>query len=152
MLSQHLCRNKPREYPLLIDFSSFNWFALLASVVAGQVISTVWFTVLFGEAWAAEYGVATKQEHTSKIPGYTYGVGLVCTVVLVLSIAVLQGGFAIESVGGALGLGLFVAVGLAAATALPGQAFLGRWRVFFLANGSQTVMILAISLILVLLS
>ena len=123
---------------------------MLASVVAAQLISTVWFTVLFGERWAAEYGAATRQQHTKEVPGYTYGVGLLCTVVLVLSIASLQRALSIESAGSALGFGLFVAVGLCIATGLPGQAFLKRWRVFLIAYGSQTVMILAISFILAL--
>ena len=133
-----------------IDFASFNRGALAVSVVVGQVLSTLWFTLLFGGPWAAEYGAASRQEHTAQVPGYTYAVGLLCTVVLVLSIAGLQRALAVETVGSALGLGLFVSIGLGAAMALPGQAFLGRWRVFFLAHGSQTAIVLAVSLILVL--
>ena len=129
-------------------FGSFNWPAIIASVIAGQLISTIWFVVLFGEPWAAEYGAANKQQHTKEIPGYTYGVGLLCTIVLVLSIAVLQRALSIDSVGSAIGLGLFVAIGFCAATGLPGQAFLKRWRVFWIAYGSQTVMILTVSAIL----
>ena len=135
---------------MVFDFTSFNWPAVLASVVAGQLISTVWFTALFGEPWAEEYGAASRQQHTEEVPGYTYGIGLLCTIVLVMSIASLQQALSIESAGRALGLGLFLAVGLCIATGLPGQAFLKRWRVFFIAYGSQTVMILAISLILAL--
>ena len=135
---------------MAFDLSSFNWLAILASVVAGQVISTTWFAALFGEPWAAEYGAESRQEHTKDVPLYTYGVGLVCTIFLVLSLAALQQALAIESVSGALGLGLFVAVGFCIATGLPGHAFLKRWRAAFLIYGSQTVMILAISLILAL--
>lgn len=129
-------------------FESFNWLAIVACVIAGQIISTVWFTALFGDAWAAEYGATSKQQHTKEIPGYVYAVGLVCTTILVLSIAALQQALAVASLGSAIGLGLFVAIGFCAATGLPGQAFLKRWRVFFIAYGSQTVMILAISIIL----
>lgn len=132
------------------SLSSFNWPAILVSVIAGQVISTVWFTVLFGTPWAAEYGAESKQQHTSEIPGYTYGVGLLCTILLVLSIAALQQVLSITSVGSAIGLGLFIAVGFCAVTGLPGHAFLKRWRAFLLIYGSQTVMILAISVILAL--
>lgn len=129
-------------------FESFNWLAIVASVIVGQIISTVWFTALFGNAWATEYGATSKQQHTKEIPGYVYGVGLVCTIILVISIAALQQALAITSIGSAIGLGLFVAIGFCAATGLPGQAFLKRWRVFLIAYGSQTVMILAISIIL----
>ena len=135
---------------MLIDFASFNWVALVVCVVLGQAISTLWFTVLFGEAWAAEYGAVDRRQHTAEVPGYTYAVGLFCTVALVFSLAVLQRVFAVDTVGGAVGLGLFVAVGLGAAMALPGQAFLGRWRTFLLAHGSQTAIVLAVSLVLVL--
>lgn len=133
-----------------LDFTSFNWLAILASVVAGQAISTLWFTVLFGEPWAVEYGAAGRQQHTKEVPGYTYVVGLLCTTTLVLSLAALQQALSIDAVGSALGLGLFVAVGFSMATGLPGLAFLKRWRTAVLIFGSQTVMILAISVILAL--
>ena len=127
-------------------FSSLNWLARLASVIAGQMISTIWFVVLFGEPWAADYGTDSKQQHAREIPGYTYGVGLLCTIILVLSIAALQQALSIESVSSAIGLGLFLAVGFCAATGLPGQAFLKHWRVFLLAyvhpTGGVSLMVL----------
>ena len=125
-----------------------NWLAVGASVVAGQIIATVWFVVLFGAPWAKEYGASSKQEHTQAIPGYTYGVQVLCTVVLVLSLAMLQQWLAVDSVSEALGLGFFVSIGFCIATGLPGQAFLKRWRVAAIVLGSQTAMILGISLIL----
>lgn len=131
-----------------LDFASINWLAVVASIVVGQVISTVWFVALFGELWAAEYGAASKEEHTKDVPGYTYAVGLLSTATLVLSLAVLQSALGVDTVGAALRLGLFVAVGFCGATMLPGQAFLKRWRVFAIAFGSQTAMILAISIVL----
>ncbi len=140
--------NEKGEFAMALSFQSLNWLAIIASVIAAQAISTIWFTALFGNAWAAEYGATDKQQHTKAIPGYVYGVGLVCTTILVLSIAILQRALSVDSVGSAIGLGLFIAIGLCAATGLPGQAFLQRWRVFAIAYGSQTVMILTISIIL----
>lgn len=131
-----------------LHLSEINWMAVVASVIAGQVISTVWFVVLFGDPWAKEYGVQTKQEHTKAVPGYTYGVQLLCTVVLVLCLAVFQRMIGVDSLVGALGSGVFVALGFCVATGLPGQAFLARWRVAGIALGSQVAMILGISLIL----
>lgn len=131
-----------------LPLSDINWLAVLASVVAGQVISTVWFVVLFGEPWAHEYGAADKKQHTQEIPGYTYGVQVLCTVALVLSLAVLHRWLAVDSVGQALGLAALVSVGLCVATGLPGQAFLKRWRAAAIALGSQVAMIFGISLIL----
>lgn len=131
-----------------LDLSEINWWAVLASIVAGQVISTIWFVVLFGDPWAKEYGAESKQQHTKEVPPYTYGVQVLCTVALVLSLAVLQGWLGVTSIGEALGLGAFVSVGFCVATGLPGQAFLKRWRVAAIAYGSQVAMILGISLIL----
>ena len=127
-----------------IDFSMINWMAVLASIVAAQVISTVWFVVLFGEPWAKEYGAEDKKEHTKAIPPYTYGVQLMCTVTLVIALALLQQTLGVTSVGGALSSALFVILGFVISTGLPGQAFLKRWRVAAIAYGSQAAMILVI--------
>ncbi len=133
-----------------VQLSEINWWAVLASVVAGQVISTVWFVVLFGDPWAKEYGAADKKQHTKEVPGYTYGVQLLCTVLLVLSLAVVQQWLAVDSVGEALMLAGLVIIGFTVATGLPGQAFLKRWRVAAIALGSQAAMIVGISLVLAL--
>ena len=126
------------------DFSNLNWLAVIVSVIAAQIISTIWFTTLFGKPWAKEYGASDRKQHTKEVPGYTYGVQVLCTIVLVLSIALAQRWLAIDTFGEALGLGLFVSVGFALATGIPGQAFLKRWRVAALAYGSQAVMILGL--------
>lgn len=133
-----------------LDFSSLNWLAIVVSIVIGQVISTVWFTALFGDAWARAYGAESKQQHTKEVPPYTYGVGLLSTAVLTISIALLQRAISISSIGGALVLGLVLAIGICCATILPGQAFLKRYPVFLMSAGSQSVMILVISIILAL--
>lgn len=131
-----------------LPLSDINWLAVLASVIAGQVISTVWFVVLFGDPWAKEYGAEDKKQHTKEVPGYTYGVQVLCTVALVISLAVLQRWLSVDSIGEALMLAAFVSVGFCVATGLPGQAFLKRWRVAAIAYGSQVAMIFGISVIL----
>ncbi len=131
-----------------LSLSGLHWPAVVAAVVAGQILSTLWFTVVFGDPWAQEYGAADRKQHTAEIPGYTYGVQLLCTVVMVLSVGLLQQALGAEGVGGALTTACFVTVGFAVATALPGLAFLKRWRVAAITLGNQAVMILAASLIL----
>ena len=130
------------------NLSDLNLMAVILSVVAGQIISTVWFVVLFGTPWAQEYGASSKQQHTKEIPPYTYGVQVLCTVVLVLSLALMQRWLGVDSIAEALQLGLFVAIGFCVATGLPGQAFLKRWRVALIAYGCQVAMILGISVVL----
>ena len=131
-----------------LTLSGINWFAVLASIAAGQVISTVWFVVLFGEPWAREYGAADKKQHTAEVPGYTYAVQALCTVALVLPLAMMQQWLSVGSLTDALKLGFLVAVGFCIATSVPGQAFLKRWRVAAIALGCQATMTIAISLIL----
>ncbi len=133
-----------------LDFGALNWLGILLGVITGQVVSTIWFVVLFGEPWAREYGAVSKQQHTKEVPPYTYGVGLLCVVILVISLALLQQALGVSTIGGALKLGVFVSVGFCIATGVPGQAFLRRWRVALIAYGSQTAMILAISTVLAL--
>ncbi len=130
-----------------LDLSALNWGAVAVSVIAGQIISTLWFTALFGKPWAQEYGASSPQEHTLDIPKYTYGVQLLCTIVLVISLALLQQALSVQTASAALQVGAFVAIGFCIATGLPGQAFLRRWRVAAIALGSQVAMILGISLI-----
>lgn len=133
-----------------INFSELNWLAIGASIIAGQVISTIWFVILLGEPWAKEYGASSKKEHTKEIPMYTYAVALLCTTFLVISIAILQQLLSVSSLSEAVTSGLYIAIGFSLATSLPGYAFLKRWSAFWLAMGSQVAMILGISVILAL--
>ena len=125
-----------------------NWAAIGVSVVVGQIVLTVWFTALFGAPWARAYGAADQKQHTKEVPGYTYAIGVGCTLLLTLGLAVLEAALGVSTAAEGLGTGLFVAVCFTTATALPGYAFLRRWSAFFLAIGSQTVLILLVSLIL----
>lgn len=124
------------------------WLPIVAAVVTGQIVSTVWFVALFGDGWAREYGAATRAEHTRQIPPYTYAIGLACTALLTMGLAWLHARLGIETVGGALALGGSVTVFFAVAAALPGYAFLKRWKAFAYAQGCQAAMILAISVVL----
>lgn len=133
-----------------LDFANLNWLAILACVVAGQIILTIWFVVLFAEPWAKAYGATSTKEHTAAVPPWTYGIGAFCVLVLSVGLSTLQRAVGVSGIGEALGLGVFVAICLSAATALPGYAFLKHWPAFLMAQGSQIVVILAASIILAL--
>jgi len=135
---------------MILDFGALNWLAILLSIVVGQVISTLWFTVLFGEPWAQAYGAVSKQQHTKEIPPYTYAVAILSTALITISIALLQQALSIGTVSNGFLLGLVLAVGICSASILPGQAFLKRFPVFLITAGVQSVMILVISIILAL--
>lgn len=133
---------------MAFDFGNLNWLAILVSVVVGQVFLTVWFAALFADPWARAYGAADKAEHTKAIAPYTYGIGVACTVLLTLGLALLQRNIGVQSFGAGLSSGLFVALFFALATALPGYAFLKKLDAAAIAIGSQFVLVLIVSCIL----
>ena len=130
------------------SFDGINWLAVFASLVLGQVISTLWFTVIFGEPWAQEYGAQSRAAHTKEVPPWTYGVQALCTLTLVICLALFQRWLQVETLSAALISGAFVAVGFCVVNIIPGQAFLKRWRVAAITAGCQTTMILATSALL----
>lgn len=131
-----------------LNFGSLNWIAIIVCVVVAQAFLTLWFLVLFGDPWAKAYGVADKAQHTKEIPGYTYAIGAACALLLTLGLALLQSALGITDIGGALTLGIFIALTFSIATAMPGYAFLKRWSAFFIAQSSQICLILILSVIL----
>lgn len=131
-----------------MHFDTINWLAVLVCLIVGQGVLTVWFVALFGTPWAEEYGVADKKQHTKEIPGYTYAIQAVSTALMILGMATLQASLGIDTAGGGIILGLWVAISFSIATALPGYAFLKRWRAFALAMGSQAVLMVIVSAIL----
>ncbi len=131
-----------------LNLSSINWYAVGACLVFGQIFLSLWFIVLFGTSWAKEYGVADSRQHTKEIPGYTYGIQALCTLLLIIGMAVMQGALSIDTFSEGLWFGFLVVLFFSWASALPGYIFLKRWKAFFLSMGSQAVIILVISSIL----
>ena len=131
-----------------LNLTSFNWYAIAACIVFGQAFLSFWFIVLFGAPWAKEYGAADQKQHTQEIPGYTYAIQAFCTILLTLGIASIQTALGTQSFEEGLLLGLFIAVFYSLATALPGYIFLKRMTAFWMAMGSQTVLVVVISVIL----
>lgn len=131
-----------------IGFSDVNWIAVFAAVVAGQILLTIWFTLLFGEPWAKAYGAEDQAAHTKAVPGSVYGVGLACMVLLVIGTELLHRAAGISDIGGGLIFGVIAAFAYGIATVLPGYGFLLKADAGRLAAGSQATAILVVSLIL----
>ncbi len=131
-----------------IAFSDINWIAIVVAVVAGQVLLTLWFTLLFGEPWAKAYGAEDRAAHTKAVPGSVYGVGLACMVLLVIGTELLHQAAGITNLGGGLIFGLIAALAYGIATVLPGYCFLLKADAGRLAAGSQATAILVVSVIL----
>lgn len=86
-----------------------NWLAVLAATFACTVLGGLWFTALFGKAYAAVLG----RVHDPKAkPAPLFIVGpLVCTLIAVITSAVLIKALNLTSVGDALTFGGVVGFG-----------------------------------------
>ena len=131
-----------------IAFSDLNWIAIIVAVVVGQVLLTLWFTVLFGQPWANAYGAEDRAAHTRDVPGSAYGVGLACMVALVFATAFLHQAAQVTDLSGGLIFGLIAAIGYGVATVLPGYGFLLKSAAGRIAAGSQASAIVVVWLVL----
>ena len=134
-----------------LSLTQVNWFAVLACVVAGQVVLTVWFVALFAAPWAKAYGgeEMTQAQHTKEVPIYTYAIGAFCVFVLSVAVSVLQDALHVQDVMGALRLALFISGAIFVPMAMPAYAFLRRWNPFLIGAGGQVLLLSVISVILV---
>ncbi len=133
---------------MLALIGSLDWVAILVAIGVGQVVSTVWFVVLFGEPWARAYGAADKKQHAKEIPPYTYAVQVLCTAFMAFTLALFFRLLGVRNLEEALLVVAFVALGFCVATGLPGYAFLKRWKAAGIALGCQVVMLVAMGVVL----
>ncbi len=132
-----------------LNFGEINWLSIVVCFVVGQVFLTLWFSVIFGESWAKAYDPAkNKKEHTKEIPGYTYAIAAICTLLLTLGLELFQIAFGVDDLSSGLQLGVIISIFFIIATMLPGYAFLRKWNALRLALGSQVFVTLIISAIL----
>lgn len=91
-----------------------NWMAIAAATVASFVMGGLWFTVLFGKAYAAALG---RQHDPQAKPAPIFLIGpLVCGLVTTVASAMLMRALQIQSVGDALAFGAVVGFGYLAST------------------------------------
>ncbi len=128
---------------------SINWLAVLASVVAMQVIGTLWYSpVLFGKAWQKAVGMGPDDKPA---PGKAIINAIVMALITSIAMALLVGWTGAAGVGQALTLGVIVGVGFCIAVIATNSAFEGRPAALVLINsGHYLADILVISLILTL--
>ncbi|GLY92866.1 DUF1761 domain-containing protein [Actinoplanes sp. NBRC 103695] len=94
---------------ILTAFGSVNWIAVLVAFVAYTVLGGVWFTALFGKAYAASLGRADAPREK---PSALFIAGpAVCTLVVTVTTALLMAALEITTAGYAVVLALVVGVG-----------------------------------------
>ena len=131
---------------------AIDWLAIASCVVAGQLILTIWFVALFGRPWAKAYGgpEMTPKQHTKEVPGYTYGIGAACVLLLSLGLGFLQTALGVSRIFEALFLAGILSATIFIPMAMPAYAFLRRWGAWWISAGSQLAVIAVVSVILVL--
>lgn len=70
------------------DFGAIPWVGVLAAVVASQVIGFLWYGPLFQKPWLAAMG-KTKEEMDSAAAGPAIAVGIVCSAVAAVTLAII---------------------------------------------------------------
>lgn len=100
----------------MLNFSDISGIGIIAATVASFVLGGLWFTVLFGRAYAAALGRA-HDPGAKPAPLMIIGPA-VWSLITAFTTAVLMASLGVESLPGALGLGLFIGLGYLAATTI----------------------------------
>ncbi|WNG15676.1 DUF1761 domain-containing protein [Cystobacter fuscus] len=99
---------------MLDSMTRINWLAVLAATFAATLLGGVWFTVLFGKAYASILGRAHDPK-TKPAPLFILG-PLVCSLLTIITSAILMKALNIFSVGDAMAFGGVVGLGYLVAT------------------------------------
>ncbi|MDQ0058599.1 DUF1761 domain-containing protein [Paenibacillus harenae] len=91
-----------------------NWIAVLLAALASSLLGGVWFTLIFGKAYAIALG---KESTPNEKPAPIFIVGpFACGLVTTVAMAILIYAFGIESIVNAIIFGCIVGIGLLAST------------------------------------
>ncbi|WNG30539.1 DUF1761 domain-containing protein [Cystobacter fuscus] len=99
---------------LLDSMTHINWLAVLAATFAATVLGGVWFTVLFGKVYASVLG-RVYDPKAKPAPIFIMG-PLVCSLLTIITSAILMKALNLSSVRDAIGFGVVVGFGYLVAT------------------------------------
>lgn len=95
---------------------NLNWISIVLATLSLSLLGGVWFTVLFGKAYALALG---REGSSKEKPAPIYILGpLICGLVTTIAMAILIYAFEIESYVDAIVFGGIVGVGLLASTTI----------------------------------
>lgn len=107
-----------------IRLEEINWLAAVVSAAATFVLGGLWYTALFGKAWARLNGYSDEKlaEMRKKRPPPVFlSIMIVCYLVLSAVVAVLVAGFDVRGAANGAGLGFLLWLGPCAAVAVTGH-------------------------------
>jgi hypothetical protein len=94
--------------------TEINWIAVIVATLAAFILGGLWFTVIFGKAYAKALG---KEDSPQEKPAPIFILGpLVCTIVSTITSAMLIDSLHIQSISDALTFGSLVGIGYLAST------------------------------------
>ncbi|MCC5958492.1 MAG: DUF1761 domain-containing protein [Rhodobacteraceae bacterium] len=100
----------------MLNFSDISWIGIIAASIASFVLGGLWFALLFGRTYSAALG--RKHDPNAK-PARLMIIGpAVWSLITAFATAVLMSSLGIDSLTGAIGLGLFLGIGFLAATTI----------------------------------
>jgi Protein of unknown function (DUF1761) len=135
-----------REEAVMPEFGDINWLAVLAAVVAAQIIGFLWYGPIFGKAWMAATG-KTQDQMGNTTPAMITGV--VCSVLTAIALALMLLLSQTPEVVSGIKIGLVAAIGFSGATIVVNSVYQGTNRtVMWLAVGYQLVALTAMGAIL----
>jgi hypothetical protein len=126
-----------------MDFSSINWLAVIASVVASMIIGSIWFSPsVFYKPWLATMGKAWEDRpHGSMIAMYSFTTVAALVEALALAFVLKALGFN-TAASGAMG-GFMLWLGFVAPTNLVNKLFSGQgWMGWLIEAGEHLVYLL----------
>lgn len=99
-----------------------NWLAVLAGTVVHQALGAFWYGVLFRDSWIKAMGMTPEEiDRGEGGPGPEMAVGVVASLISVVSLALLLTAFDDPAVGDGVVVGALTGIGfVAAATAMNG--------------------------------
>ncbi len=99
----------------MFDLGDINWLAVLASVIAAQVIGFLWYGPLFGKKWMAALG-RTEEDIRAEGPGPAILVGIIHSLLTATALAIILTASDSPDVGDGITVALLTGIAFAAAT------------------------------------
>ncbi|MDC6378969.1 DUF1761 domain-containing protein [Pseudomonas graminis] len=100
--------NPQGKSKMLTALSQLNWIAVAIASVAHLILGGIWYTVIFRRRYASVMGL---DEWPSKAPARFIAGPFLCSLISIITTAILQQCLGIDSQSDALFLGAFVGVG-----------------------------------------
>jgi hypothetical protein len=113
-----------------------NWLAILVALIAQQVLGYCWYTVLFGNAWAA--GLGKRPEDLAPTPG-PFVLAILGAVLLAIGVHWIIQKTSLHGVGAGALLGLCIGFFITMPPVVVHEAFLGHPALILGIDGAKEV-------------